>query len=46
VTRNPAAVTEITEIPGRGLSLVIDSGWTRVAEAALEVVERNGVRPA
>jgi pimeloyl-ACP methyl ester carboxylesterase len=33
-------VTEIVEIPGRGHSLVIDSGWHEVAETALKFVKR------
>jgi non-heme chloroperoxidase len=44
--RNTAAVTEVAELPGRGHSLVIDSGWTGVAEAAHAFLERQGVRPA
>jgi len=32
--------TEIVEIPGRGHSLVIDSGWREVADAALAFVRR------
>jgi non-heme chloroperoxidase len=35
-----ASVTEITEIPNRGHSLVIDSGWREVADTALAFVER------
>ena len=42
-TRNEA-VTEIVEIPGRGHSLTIDSGWREVAETALQFVSRF-VRP-
>jgi non-heme chloroperoxidase len=38
-SKNPG-VTEITEIPGRGHSLVIDSGWLDVAQAALDFVKR------
>ncbi len=38
--RNPA-VTTIQEIPGRGHSLVIDSGWQQVAQAALEFIEEH-----
>jgi hypothetical protein len=38
--RNPG-VTEYLEIPGRGHSLTIDSGWPDVARAALNFVERN-----
>ncbi|HEV7769633.1 MAG TPA: alpha/beta hydrolase [Solirubrobacterales bacterium] len=37
--RNPD-VTEIVEIPNRGHSLTIDSGWRLVAEKALEFVRR------
>ncbi len=37
--RNPA-VTEIKEIPNRGHSLTIDSGWQEVANTALEFVKR------
>ncbi len=33
-------VTEIKQIPNRGHSLTIDSGWQEVAEAALEFVKR------
>jgi alpha-beta hydrolase superfamily lysophospholipase len=38
--RNPA-VTTIQEIPGRGHSLVIDSGWQEVAHAALEFIDEH-----
>jgi non-heme chloroperoxidase len=34
------AVTEITEIPNRGHSLTIDSGWREVCDTALEFVKR------
>jgi non-heme chloroperoxidase len=37
--RNPG-VTEIVEMPGRGHSLVIDSGWRAVASTALDFVRR------
>jgi pimeloyl-ACP methyl ester carboxylesterase len=33
-------ITEIAEIPGRGHSLTIDSGWHEVAETALAFVRR------
>ena len=36
---NPG-VTEITEIPGRGHSLTIDSGWREVCDTALTFVRR------
>jgi pimeloyl-ACP methyl ester carboxylesterase len=38
--RNPG-VTEFRELPGRGHSLTIDSGWKEVAEVALAFVERQ-----
>ncbi|HKE73469.1 MAG TPA: alpha/beta hydrolase [Acidimicrobiales bacterium] len=38
--RNPG-VTEITEIPGRGHALTIDSGWREVADTALAFVRRH-----
>jgi non-heme chloroperoxidase len=34
------AVTEIKQIPNRGHSLTIDSGWREVAQAALDFVKR------
>jgi non-heme chloroperoxidase len=37
--RNPSP-TEFTEVPNRGHSLTIDSGWEEVAERALEFVRR------
>ncbi|WNM25255.1 alpha/beta hydrolase [Demequina capsici] len=39
-SRNEAA-TEFVEIPGRGHSLVIDSGWRTVADTALEFAARH-----
>ncbi|WP_431958317.1 alpha/beta hydrolase [Nocardia lijiangensis] len=38
--RNEHAVTEIVEIPGRGHSLTIDSGWREVCDTALTFVQR------
>ncbi|MFC8793375.1 alpha/beta hydrolase [Streptomyces cinereoruber] len=38
--QNEHAVTEITEIPGRGHSLTIDSGWREVADTALTFIRR------
>ncbi|MFJ3667231.1 alpha/beta hydrolase [Streptomyces sp. NPDC090106] len=38
--RNEHADTEITEIPGRGHSLTIDSGWREVADTALAFIRR------
>lgn len=38
-SKNPG-VAEITEIPGRGHSLAIDSGWQEVAQTALDFVGR------
>ena len=37
--RNPG-LTEFVEIPGRGHSLTIDSGWQEVAQIALDFVGR------
>lgn len=37
---NAHAVTEITELPGRGHSLTIDHGWREVADTALAFVRR------
>ncbi|GLW09458.1 alpha/beta hydrolase [Microtetraspora sp. NBRC 13810] len=37
---NEASVTEIVEMPGRGHSLTIDSGWREVADTALSFVSR------
>jgi pimeloyl-ACP methyl ester carboxylesterase len=34
------AVTEIVEIPNRGHSLTIDSGWREVAQTALDFIKR------
>jgi pimeloyl-ACP methyl ester carboxylesterase len=39
--RANADVTEIVEIEGRGHSLVIDAGWTGVADAALDFLGRH-----
>ena len=33
-------VTEIVEIPNRGRSLTIDSGWREVCETALDFIKR------
>ncbi len=38
-SKNPG-VTKIVEIPGRGHSLVIDSGWQAVADPALSFIQR------
>jgi pimeloyl-ACP methyl ester carboxylesterase len=38
-SRNPG-VTELKQIPNRGHSLTIDSGWREVAETTLEFVKR------
>jgi non-heme chloroperoxidase len=35
------ALTEIEEIPGRGHSLVIDSGWEQVADVALAFIDKH-----
>ncbi len=38
--KNAAHVTEIVEMPRRGHSLTIDSGWQEVARTALDFVGR------
>ncbi|NMO89356.1 alpha/beta hydrolase [Actinomycetospora sp. TBRC 11914] len=38
--RNTHVETEFTEIPGRGHSLTIDSGWEEVARTCLEFISR------
>ncbi|WCM25871.1 alpha/beta hydrolase [Sphingomonas sp. QA11] len=38
--RNRHAITEFVQLPGRGHSLTIDSGWREVAETALGFVKR------
>jgi non-heme chloroperoxidase len=38
--RRNQQVTEIVEVPGRGHSLTIDSGWAEVADIALAFVKR------
>jgi non-heme chloroperoxidase len=38
--KDNASLTEIVEIPNRGHSLTIDSGWSEVADKALEFIER------
>lgn len=44
--KNRHAVTELVEIPGVGHSLVIDSHWQEVADAAFAFVERQGLAPS
>ena len=38
--KHNSAVTEIVEIPGRGHSLTIDSGWREVADICLQFIQR------
>jgi non-heme chloroperoxidase len=38
--RNEVAITEIVEMPNRGHSLTIDSGWREVADTALAFIQR------
>jgi alpha-beta hydrolase superfamily lysophospholipase len=38
-----AAVTEFREFPGRGHSLTVDSGWSEVAQAALDWLRKRGI---
>jgi pimeloyl-ACP methyl ester carboxylesterase len=39
--RRNEGVTEFVEVPGRGHSLVVDSGWEQVGQVALEFVAKN-----
>src|SRR4029077_19169761 len=38
--RTQAAVTEIVQLKGRGHALTIDHGWRKVADTALQFVQR------
>ncbi|BBH67875.1 alpha/beta hydrolase [Actinoplanes sp. OR16] len=40
--RHSEAVTDITDFPGKGHSLTIDSGWREVADEALSWLRRQG----
>jgi non-heme chloroperoxidase len=39
-----AAVTDFREFPDRGHSLTVDSGWSEVAQAALDWLTNQGIR--
>ena len=39
--RDNPSVTEIEELPGRGHSLVIDSGWEQVADTTLTFIQKH-----
>lgn len=41
--KNDHFVTEFAEVPGRGHSITIDSGWEEVARMSLEFFEKNRV---
>jgi non-heme chloroperoxidase len=41
--RNSPAVTELREFPDRGHSLTVDSGWSEVAQAALDWLATQGL---
>jgi hypothetical protein len=38
-----AAVTEFRQFPDRGHSLTVDSGWSEVAQAALDWLTKQGI---
>jgi len=38
--KNETSVTEYAEIPNRGHSLTIDSGWQEVAQTCLDFIAR------
>jgi non-heme chloroperoxidase len=42
-SKNAHHATELVEIPGVGHSLIIDSSWKSVADAALAFLEKHGV---
>jgi pimeloyl-ACP methyl ester carboxylesterase len=44
--RHSHAVTELREVPGRGHSLVVDSGWPEVARLTLDWLKDQGFAPA
>jgi len=41
--RKSPAVTELEEFPGKGHSLVLDSGWREVADAVLAWLEGHSL---
>jgi pimeloyl-ACP methyl ester carboxylesterase len=43
--KHSTEVTEITELPNRGHSLILDHGWQEVADTILEFLERHDVKP-
>jgi pimeloyl-ACP methyl ester carboxylesterase len=43
--RHSDKTTEITELPNRGHSLILDHGWPEVAETIAAFLERNDVKP-
>ncbi|MFC3965404.1 alpha/beta hydrolase [Nocardia jiangsuensis] len=43
---NSPACTDLRRFPDRGHSLALDSGWTEIAESALEWLTAEGVGPA
>ena len=40
--RHSSAVTDLLELPGKGHSLTIDSGWEQVADAVLDWLGKQG----
>jgi pimeloyl-ACP methyl ester carboxylesterase len=43
--RHSDAVTDLMEFPDRGHSLTIDSGWREIADACLDWLDKQGLRP-
>ena len=42
-SKNKHSVTEFVEVPGRGHSITIDSGWQEVAQSCLDFFRQVGV---
>jgi non-heme chloroperoxidase len=43
--KHSSVPTEITELPNRGHSLILDNGWQEVADTILDFLDRHGVKP-
>jgi pimeloyl-ACP methyl ester carboxylesterase len=43
--KGSAAVTDLVEFPDRSHSLTVDDGWGELADAALSLLDKNGLGP-